>query len=1488
MGCSYYMNGRFSKLYTELYGYIDDTELGKRSPQKVYEILRNNGLVLKDNGTIFVIQGPDMRNQQTRLREFDRMNTKYPGLVEYVFIKNTPPKFQKKANKLHVLKINNDVLQQALPDQRAIQLAADQKEIDEILREREREIAEQSLRDTFNDPDVALSEMARRENKSDQSLFSDLEMEDEQIVAKKAVHLKNAFAKAGFEIDVVFDEELDSLGQVDARKTGERIIVRFNPNLTREDTAYHEFGHIYIDMLGVDNPVVASAIQQLRGTTLYNQVAQKYPELDAVALDKEVLATAIGIEGAKITRKNPSKLQILINKIFREFAKFLNSLNIAAKPNDAATLAREMFTGDLRVGEMLKPVSAYAQKSKQEQEVVKIIQELRVKTQAEIRAIRKMPDNTKELRAKKEKMLDKQESLALVLKKAEKVDDLFKFVEYTADHVSRMEARYEDIISSYKENNIEKSSDVLNSMYQLKRDLDALDTIQTLKGVIKEQKRVGKIKKIKRPSVDVRRLDTMEERILEILDVADGLEYRYERDIIPMMADSLIAYHSTTIDDKLQEQIDNIEKTKRWRSVLSFTDPDYKALKNDLETGKIDEAEFEEAVVQLAVSKVKSKQIPDRTSLINELKAGYKDKSGYSLFFDPLIYSNDQAVQLFAKLIKTANIKKNERTLDLKGDLNIAYNEFAQGMDESNVEELNKDIVEVIEVTAFRDGKEETIKVNALVQPTDLAKFKAEEKEMYRNLAAKYNKPMRKDFKDQESYDEANTRWGRQRSTVNRYKLEEDSWYSKRMEGIEGWRDKLSSMDKAIARQKAKLESLELSGTESQKEIAKRKLRAMRRERKNSITDKGSPKGQLAKPKMSLYTNPKWTKIQADPRLKKYYDFVIKEYNTGQDMVGASRMYTNPWDDHSYVLPSIRKKGVDRVREQGVWKTAKDLFNEATTIQDTDDMYGRYNSVTGEIEKKVPVYYTNLVPAQDISVDVASSLYQFRDMAHNFVEKSNVAGTAMVMRDMMLKREVLATGAGGAVLLNEIATSLGLKIPQRKKGTSNSVQHLEEFIDSQIFGAHEIKTKVGNVELNKVANTLNSYTALNNLSFNFLQAANQTILDNLTNLQEGIAGEFYTAKDIAWAKSEYVSEGAGLRDIGKFMPVSKLGKALEFFDALVEVTDREGRKIVGGKLRKVSDLGNLMSLQSAAEHEMASTRMLALLHATKVKDKNGNPIMKDGKEANLWDMLLIDDKGKMSIDPQVANVNSRDITLLLGGISRRTNQTKGNVDRSVLERRWYGKMFMLFRRYLNPGIRRRFGHGEALHVDEELGTVTQGMYMSFITMMQEAYDQKTINLKSVFDNMSALEQQNVKRTAVELGSIVAAMAIVAALSRLDDDEETWVSNFVLYQAKRYQTEMMQWNPVFGYKDIFRIAKSPAATVRPLENGLGLIEQIAFYELPHAVGMPIDPKHIYYQRRTGRFNKGDRKIRKDIEDMLPIIRGIQKSKTPEDAIKWFSK
>ena len=153
--------------------------------------------------------------------------------------------------------------------------------------------------------------------------------------------------------------------------------------------------------------------------------------------------------------------------------------------------------------------------------------------------------------------------------------------------------------------------------------------------------------------------------------------------------------------------------------------------------------------------------------------------------------------------------------------------------------------------------------------------------------------------------------------------------------------------------------------------------------------------------------------------------------------------------------------------------------------------------------------------------------------------------------------------------------------------------------------------------------------------------------------------------------------------------------------------------------------------------------------------------------------------------------------------------------------------------------------------------------------------------------MNKIEQQNVKRAAVEFSSLLSAMALVAALANLDDEDETWISNFALYQAKRYETEILQWTPGVGTKEIFRMIQSPTATARPILKGVELLGQI-LDETRYFLGDPfIDEGAIFYQRKSGKYEKGDRKIKKDFMDLLPVFRGLNKSQNPRDAYKWFT-
>ena len=189
----------------------------------------------------------------------------------------------------------------------------------------------------------------------------------------------------------------------------------------------------------------------------------------------------------------------------------------------------------------------------------------------------------------------------------------------------------------------------------------------------------------------------------------------------------------------------------------------------------------------------------------------------------------------------------------------------------------------------------------------------------------------------------------------------------------------------------------------------------------------------------------------------------------------------------------------------------------------------------------------------------------------------------------------------------------------------------------------------------KLADRAVGLTALNSLAFNFLQIGNQAILDNLMIAQEAGAGEFFTREDRKWALGTYMSEKGAIGDTTAFANKSKLGMAMQMFDAMSDITDELGKNITGTALKKAMQGNIAFAMQNAVEHQTTATKMLALMHATKgFVDAQGNPI-----EGNLWDNLIVED-GKLIVNPEIANFSIPAFTAKLAGINRRT-ETRSRV-----------------------------------------------------------------------------------------------------------------------------------------------------------------------------------------------------------------------------------
>ena len=102
------------------------------------------------------------------------------------------------------------------------------------------------------------------------------------------IHLYN-FKHVGVDINVEFTNDLEDDVSADIIGTGPRSAnVRLNNEYLLDDSVYHEFGHAYIDLLGLKHPLIREALKQLKGSNIEETVVNMYPNLKGIKLQKEI------------------------------------------------------------------------------------------------------------------------------------------------------------------------------------------------------------------------------------------------------------------------------------------------------------------------------------------------------------------------------------------------------------------------------------------------------------------------------------------------------------------------------------------------------------------------------------------------------------------------------------------------------------------------------------------------------------------------------------------------------------------------------------------------------------------------------------------------------------------------------------------------------------------------------------------------------------------------------------------------------------------------------------------------------------------------------------------------------------------------------------------------------------------------------------------------------------------------------------------------
>ena len=621
-----------------------------------------------------------------------------------------------------------------------------------------------------------------------------------------------------------------------------------------------------------------------------------------------------------------------------------------------------------------------------------------------------------------------------------------------------------------------------------------------------------------------------------------------------------------------------------------------------------------------------------------------------------------------------------------------------------------------------------------------------------------------------------------------------------------------------------------------------------------------------------------------DSKEMEYYTYFKKFYDTYQQML-PHKYNKGLW------LPSIRKtvteymsEGMSYAKAAQMW--AKDLL----TVQLDDTGFGNQESTL----KYVPVHYhskigdgENSIPPAELSYDLGQSLLSFATMALNNRNMNEIVSELEVLKDILGDRDVLKTS--NKQIIKDRLKKFGGDSEQatRISGVdSNIYKQFEMALDMILYG--EVKDRstitIAGKTFSKVklADTLNKYSSLRSLALNLYSGFSNLTMGKTMNFLEAYAGEWFSVKDYARATAEYVTALGRLdfiRDSQQKTPSSFIGQLVDKFDALNEF-DQYGNEIKDNTAwKRLMGSNAAFMFQRGGEHEIQTTLLLAYLKGNKIKNKAG-------EEISLYDAFEQID-GKLVVKDSVDYTMEQIIrdTQRIKQISQKLHGLYNNQDLINMQKVWAGRMGLLFRKWLVPGFKKRWGNAQYNQRLEEWEGGTYRTASKFLFDVFKGVQQDKLSIvqawKQQKSELKPWEIKNMRRAKIGAITSLAVTAVIALIAGLDDEDEErgWFANMTLYQLYRLKGELtMYLNP----NEARKILQSPAASISTLEAVIKLTTDT--FELGGSLLLYGEAPR--YERDSGLYKEGDLKILKSMEQLIPYLKEIRAITVPGDRLKMF--
>jgi hypothetical protein len=377
--------------------------------------------------------------------------------------------------------------------------------------------------------------------------------------------------------------------------------------------------------------------------------------------------------------------------------------------------------------------------------------------------------------------------------------------------------------------------------------------------------------------------------------------------------------------------------------------------------------------------------------------------------------------------------------------------------------------------------------------------------------------------------------------------------------------------------------------------------------------------------------------------------------------------------------------------------------------------------------------------------------------------------------------------------------------------------------------------------------------------------------------EEAFAGQFFSKEAFTRANGEFLKlVPQYMIQAGARIKHDKLHMFNDLFNSLQDHKRRVHDTNIARKnvfLRAIG--GDTMFIGNEIGEIWLQTRLaLAMAMDRKVLDPTG-------KESNLYDVLE-EKNGRLVIPDGVKNIDGTDFTRTdfikhIGKQNEVNNKMNGiynEFDRSSFQKSAFGRLMLMYRKYIVPGWNRRWGGNKHNFITD---TTQEGFYLTFINYFfgknGVLTGKEKLAFAKSFKNLKDYEKANMFR-AITGGVITACLSVLATcLAELGkDDDDDWYLSMLAYQSNRVLNELR-----FFYHpgSFLTIANSPFAGLDALEKISSLVDAV------------VSPSRWDEELQSGRY-KGWTRLEKAGLELAGPLKTIRDIAYPEEKLKFFNK